>query len=134
MPGALAGKLVPDVPGTVASLYEEARRCVGVGAYTGAALCFRKLLMNIAVEEGAQPGLRFVEYVDFFESNSLVNTGNSGWIALMRDTGNDATHEIVGIKKAEAEDLMDFVELLLRIHYEYPARLKRKEDAKKLDG
>jgi hypothetical protein len=38
-------------------LYEEARRCTGQGCFTAAVLLCRKMLMNIAVEQGAAEGL-----------------------------------------------------------------------------
>ena len=39
----------------VKALYEEARDCIKVNAYTATILCCRKLLMNIAVVQGAEP-------------------------------------------------------------------------------
>ena len=44
--------------------YREARNGVSVGAHTSSVLACRKLLMNIAVNQGAEAGKSFISYVD----------------------------------------------------------------------
>src|SRR5438309_535624 len=57
-PGSPFGVKVKYIPSKeVEGLYEEARNCVTVNAFTAAAHCCRKLLMNIAVTKGAKEGL-----------------------------------------------------------------------------
>src|SRR4051812_42542845 len=64
VPGVAYGNEVDNVPNGVSELYGEARRCFSVSAYTSAVLACRKLLMNIAVAQGADEGKTFMEYVD----------------------------------------------------------------------
>jgi len=56
VPGIAPGNEVENLPDHIASLYREARYCVSVSAYTASVLACRKLLMNIAVAQGAQEG------------------------------------------------------------------------------
>lgn len=56
----------------VESLYDEARDCTSVGAYTAAVLIFRKILMNLAVQQGAEEGKQFVSYIEFLDSKGYV--------------------------------------------------------------
>ena len=41
----------------------------------------------------------------------------------MRDRGNAANHEIPQVTKEDAKLLIDFVEMLLKLIYEYPGRI-----------
>jgi hypothetical protein len=68
-PAPALGHSVEHVPPGLSDLYDEARRCTGEGCYTAAVLICRKMLMNIAVEEKAQPGLKFIEYVEYLANN-----------------------------------------------------------------
>jgi hypothetical protein len=63
-PGAAYGATVASVPTNVEALYDEARNCMKVSAYTSTVLACRKLLMNIAVAEGANEGESFMQYVE----------------------------------------------------------------------
>jgi hypothetical protein len=39
----------------------------------------------------------------------------------IRDSGNEANHEVVMMKREDAEHLISFCEMLLKIFYEFPA-------------
>ena len=64
-PGVSFGGEVKNVPSEVGALYDEARKCTAASAYTAAVLSARKILMNIAVNQGADEGKTFVEYVQY---------------------------------------------------------------------
>jgi len=124
-PSPVFGRSVASIPsGQVNDLYEEARRCMSVRAYTSAVLACRKLLMNIAVDKGAPPGKSFMEYVDYLSINNYVPPDGKEWVDHIREKGNDATHEILLMCKEDAEDLIEFTEMLLKLVYEFPARVK----------
>lgn len=122
-PGAAFGSTVEDVPTTVDSLYQEARNCMKVSAYTSAVLACRKLLMNIAVAEGAKEGEQFIQYVEYLADKGYVPPGGKKWVDHIRKQGNEATHEIDMKTEAEAKDLISFVEMLLKFIYEFPGRV-----------
>ena len=79
--------------------------------------------MNIAVTQGAEAGLRFIEYVDFLGENGFIPPNGRGWVDHIRRKGNEATHEIALMSKADAEELIAFSEMLLKFIYEFPAKV-----------
>jgi hypothetical protein len=74
--------------------------------------------MNVAVEKGAQPNLRFVEYVDYLVKNHFVPPGSDDWVKHIKDRGNEATHEIQPV------ELLEFTEALLRYVFELPGKMR----------
>lgn len=64
LPGVAPGSEVSNVPTDVDAMYREARNCIAVASYTAAVLACRKLLMHLAVTQGANPGDSFISYVD----------------------------------------------------------------------
>lgn len=126
-PDVAPGGEVQHVPPDVAALYREARNCVAASAYTGAVLCCRKLLMNIAISEGASKGKHFIEYVEYLSDHGYVPPKGRQWVDHIRNKGNEATHEIVEVRKPDAEDLVIFSEMLLKFIYEFPNKVPQTE-------
>lgn len=126
-PGVVFGESVQDIPdaGTQA-LYDEARKCTGAGCYTAAVLACRKLLMHVAVSLGAKEGEPFIAYVQFLADNHYVPPGAKGWVDHIRKKGNEANHEISLMKIEDAEELIAFVQMLLKVIYEFPAAVIKK--------
>jgi len=125
-PASLLGNDVSNVPSDVNSLYNETRACTGAQAYTAAVLACRKLLMNVAVNKGADEGKRFIEYVEYLSDKGYVPPNGKTWVDHIRKKGNEATHEIVLMKKEDAGDLITFVEMLLKFIYEFPSKVETK--------
>jgi hypothetical protein len=126
IPGSSFGKSVGFLPEVVESLYDEARNCTQVSAYTASVLCSRKLLMNIAVSKGAKEGLKFVQYIDYLADKNYLPPGGREWVDHIRKTGNEATHEIKVKGQDDAEELIKFMEMLLKFIYEFPGSMKKK--------
>lgn len=127
IPSYSYGNKVNNIPDKkVESLYNEARNCTSCNAYTASILCCRKLLMNIAVSKGASEGLKFYEYVDYLSNKGYVPPDGKDWVDQIRKKGNEATHEISIMKKEDAEELITFIEMLLKFIYEFPAIIKSK--------
>ena len=125
IPGVAFGKSVQNVPPEVDALYEEARRCSAANAHTAAVLAIRKLLMHIAVNQGASPGQSFLEYVDHLSTEGYVPPGGKAWVDHIRKKGNEANHEIKLMLKSDAEELLIFTEMLLKFIYEFPSRIPK---------
>lgn len=119
-PTAAMGNVVRHVPDALDSLYEEARRCTGQNCYTAAVLLCRKMLMNIAVDQGAKEGLAFIAYVTYLADKGYVPPNGKHWVDHIRKKGNEATHEIALMGAEDAKELLSFVEMLLRFVYEFP--------------
>lgn len=126
VPGPSVGNDVKYLPEGIEELYAEARNCIKVNAYTSSVLSCRKLLMNISVTKGAEPGKRFVFYVTFLEDNHFIPPDGRGWVDHIRQKGNEATHEIPSIDKEDAFELLGFTEMLLRFVYEMPGRMQER--------
>ena len=122
-PSAMMGNSVAGLPADIGGLYDEARRSTAAGAFTGAVLICRKILMHIAVEKNAKAGLTFVEYVDFLAQNAYIPPDGREWVDYIRTKSNEANHEIVLMTSQDANDLITFTEMLLRLVYEFKQRI-----------
>lgn len=131
VPGSAYGMDVNDVGDIlINTIYEEARNCCQVNAYTAAVLSCRKLLMHIAVSKGAGENQSFAHYVTYLAEKNYVPPDAKDWVDHIRKTGNEATHEIKLMTKDDAEHLIDFVGMLLKVIYEFPASAKRRTPPK----
>lgn len=125
VPGASFGNDVKHVDdASVKQLYDEARQCISVNASTASVLSCRKLLMNIAVSKGADEGKNFIEYVEYLADKNFIPPDARDWVDHIRQKGNEATHEIAIRTREEAEEIISFIEMLLKIIYEFPANVR----------
>ena len=122
-PGPVPGNEVDSLPDDLEALYKEARQCCAISAYTSSVLACRKMLMNIAVAQGAKEGLSFIQYVEHLSANGYIPPNGRGWVDHIRKKGNEATHEIAVMAQSDAEELVAFVEMLLKFIYEFPSRV-----------
>lgn len=122
-PGSPYGGHVDHLPADVSALFNEARNCTTASCYTAAVLICRKLLMSIAVSQGAKAGDSFISYVEYLANNGYVPPNGRGWVDHIRKKGNEATHEIVLMTREDAHDLISFAEMLLKFIYEFPSRV-----------
>lgn len=121
-PGVAYGTEVEHLPEAVRRLYDEARNAMSVNAFTAAVMTCRKVLMNVAVTEGAKPGKSFADYVKWLADEGYVPAKGRTWVDRIREKGNEANHEIPDIDRTDAEDILSFTEMLLKVNYEMPAR------------
>lgn len=124
-PGVPFGNPVNHLPPEMETLYQETRRCTSASAYTPAVLACRKMLMHIAVDKSAPAGLSFMEYVEFLSSNGYIPPDGKGWVDHIRKKGNEANHEILLMNQQDAQELVSFVEMLLKFIYEFPNRIPK---------
>lgn len=123
IPGAPYGNEVDSLPHEVAVLYKEARECVRAAAYSSAVLTCRKILMHVAVDQGADTGKNFITYVKWLADNGYVPPHGRRWVDHIRKRGNEANHEINVMEVHDAQELVGFVEMLLKFVYELPSRI-----------
>lgn len=128
-PATRMGEEITGLPEELQALYDEARQCTSVGAYTSAVLTCRKILMHIAVEKGAEEGKRFIEYVNYLAQNNYIPRDGREWVDYIRTKANEANHEILIMNAKDAEDLIAFTEMLLRLVYEFKYRLRSQRDS-----
>jgi hypothetical protein len=125
VPDVAPGRAVSGAPEDVHGLYEEARRCVAASAPTSAVLTCRKLLMNIAVSQGAAEGESFLSYVSYLADKGYVPPNGKHWVDHIRKKGNEANHEIALMDKGNAIELLEFCEMLLKFVFEFPNRVPK---------
>ncbi|MCE9549176.1 DUF4145 domain-containing protein [Candidatus Nomurabacteria bacterium] len=126
-PGPRPGEDVEGIGDAgVKSLYKEARDAYSKSAFTASILCCRKLLMHVAVSKGAPSGGTFISYVEYLSSNNYVPPGAKEWVDHIREKGNEANHEIKIMTKEEADDLLSFSSMLLKLVYEFPSKMQGK--------
>lgn len=102
----------------IQSLYDEACKSYGAQAYTGAVMLGRKVLMNLAVQNGAKQNLTFAEYVNFLSDNGWVPPNGKNWVDQIRQKGNEANHELRVMKKSDADQVLRFLAMLLKFMFE----------------
>lgn len=117
------GNEIKALPADVEALYKEARNSIAASAHTGAVLLCRKILMNTAVSQGAPQNQSFLDYVQYLADNGFVPPKGKGWVDHIRKKGNEATHEIKAMGKTDSEELILFVEMLLKFIYEFPSKI-----------
>ena len=117
------GNAVNNLPPDITSLYSEARACCSVGGYTAAMLACRKILMHIAVDLGAEQNKSFMHYVEWMHDNHHIPPKAKAWVDHIRSKGNEANHEITIAKAPDAELIIKFTEMLLKVNYEFPGIL-----------
>lgn len=123
-PGAPFGERVDHLPEDVENLYDEARSCMQVSAYTCAVMACRKLLMNVAVGKGAEEGRDYVYYVNYLDEERHITRDARGSVDHIRKMGNSANHEIAPKSREDAERLITFVSMLLKLVFEFPEAMK----------
>lgn len=122
-PDVPPGESVSNIPSDLGDLYEEARQSAGAGAYTACVMVCRKMLMNIAVREGAKAGENFKNYVDYLEKHGYFSPKSKGFIDYIRELGNEANHEVAAKKRVDAIAALEFVAALLRHNYDLPSKV-----------
>ena len=82
--------------------------------------------MHIGVEKGADENKGFKYYVNYLADKHYVPPNGKDWVQHIVDKGNEANHEIVLMQKEDAETLITFLEMLLRLVYEFPEKAPKK--------
>ena len=108
---------IGGLPDDISGLYDEARTSFGVLAYTGCEMLCRKILMNAAVNKGAKQNMKFVQYVDYLNSNYCVTQSLKDMAKTIKNNGNEATHEINPPDQERAEYTLKFTRRILDTIY-----------------
>jgi len=82
--------------------------------------------MHVAVAKGAEENKTFKQYVEYLGEH-FVPKPTIEWVNHIKDKGNEANHEIVLMESEDAKDLLAFVEMLLKLIYEFPAAMRQKQ-------
>ena len=126
-PFTLPGRQIEKLPKNIKNIFDEARTCLGAGAYTATVMLLRKILMNIAVTEGAEENLKFFQYVEYLCSEGIVHKRQQKQAEEVKNLGNAANHEIESRTKEDAERMLSLISLILTNNYEQADEVDKKE-------
>lgn len=133
-----AQKCPDHTPLDVETIFNEASKCLGIGAYEAAGTMFRKVVDKAtrsmlpaqpADEDKAHPD--FIAWkvrkdlklrLEWLLANNRVSRALEPLLESVREDGNDAAHDRIG--KEEAEDLQDFTVVLLETLYTVPGQVE----------
>ena len=124
-PRPVYGETLNSLPETVKTLFDEARKCYGIDAYTSVVTICRSLLAYIAVDKGAKSNLTFKEYIEYLKLEHWLPRGTFDWVDEIRNLGNSAIHDLIIMQERDASLLLRFTTALLRNIYELPSLLER---------
>lgn len=79
--------------------------------------------MHVAVDLGAKENQSFASYIEHLDTNRYVPPTVKVYLDRVRLLGNRAAHDIDPVEPEEIEKLLAFVEVLLRLIYDFPSRL-----------
>lgn len=131
LPAPNVAKKIKGMPDEVKHAYIEACKCLAQNAPTTAVMMCRKLLVYVAIQEGAKKDLDgYGPYVNFLKEKGHVPPNAHKMVDLVRKIGNDANHELKPVDPAEAEALLSFMGMLLTSIYEYKAEAEKLSSAK----
>lgn len=116
---SLPGIEIEKIPADINIIYNEIRKSMQSNCFNGAIMLMRKLIMHIAVEEGAEEGKKFIEYIDYLCEEGIVPKKSKNKANSVRTLGNSTNHEIEARTKEEAQNCFEFIELLLKVNYEF---------------
>jgi hypothetical protein len=122
LPSSKYGKSFFDLPDKVNHIYEEAKNCFAVNAYTATIMLCRRLISDICIDLGAKAGLNFEEYVNYLDNQNYIPTGSKEWVDIIRKLGNKVTHkEYIGTNN-DAKQCIIFSEMIITLNYEFKAK------------
>ncbi|WP_425538052.1 DUF4145 domain-containing protein [Myxococcus stipitatus] len=128
VPSVHPGEDLRFLPPEIAPLYDEARRCMSVRAFTATAHLCRKLLINIAVAEGLPPphNVKFIEAINYLEQHNIIPRNARSVLDRIRVIGNAAAHELPQVTEADAHASLFLTAATLRNLYDVAAVAKAK--------
>lgn len=128
-PGPKVGENVLHLPKEIHDIYEEARSCYSIGAFTACVLLGRKILMNISVEDGAKEGESFAFYVGYLLEKHFITKKSELWVDKIRTSGNSANHSVEKKEEKDARNIINFLGMILKTNYEYLHELQEEEES-----
>lgn len=117
----------PDVPSEIADALAEAATALAAGCYRASAVMARRTLEAVTVDQGQTSGT-LAARLTALSSSGVLQPTLGDWAREVRLVGNTGAHfdPIETVQREDAEQLLSFVQELLRYLYELPAELNRR--------
>lgn len=128
------------VPDDIRRIYDEAALCLAVGAWDASGIMFRKVLdaatrplLPSQAEGDSRDDPNFIPIkvrrdlklrLEWLIKNGKMREKLYDLIECIREDGNDAAHDTIGITKDEALDLSEFTLIALEELYTFPGQIE----------
>jgi len=125
-PNPLPSAVSHTVPENISTDISEARLCLSIGAFRGAATLARRALQVICKEKGAKKD-KLADQIDELFVKNIITDEIKKWAHEIRYVGNDAAHpndEIVS--REDAEEILDLLDSMCEILYVAPAKAEKR--------
>lgn len=117
---------IPYVPDKIQKMYCECRRCFSNECYFAVIMVARTMIMHIAADLGARANLKFIEYVNYLETEGYISRHSRTWVDKIRELGNQYIHELEEATSEEAELAITFIMHLLINVYKLPEMARQR--------
>lgn len=118
-------QLAFDAPSTAIRDFEEAQRCMSVGAHTAAAMLVRRVLEGIAMHQQAN-GRTLAAKIEDLKQREIIDARFAEWADSLRVVGNDAAHDMANVvTREDAADVLLFAEALADYLYTFRRRYEQ---------
>ena len=115
----------PELPETLQSVLEEARRCYQTKAYTATAIMCRRAIETLCVERGVKER-NLAASLEKMRDSNLIDGSLFEWADGLRLAGNKAAHDIkTAVSWEDARDLVEFTVALLEYVVVFRERFER---------
>lgn len=115
---------IGHLPLKIKKMYEECGRAFLNECYHSVIIVAHSLMMQIAIEKGAEPKKAFKEYVTYLRKEGYIAENEKVWVDKIRELGERCMHGDDIAIKTDAYIAFDFVSQVLRSIYEMPARVR----------
>ncbi len=116
-------------PEQAAHDFEEAASCLRTGNYKAASIMARASL-EAAVKSLEAKGNNLKEKINDLAARHIITPDLADWAHEIRTIGNNAAHDGTPHTKQDAEDIIDFAEMLYIYLFTLPGRIKTRRGQK----
>jgi hypothetical protein len=134
-----ARRAPPHTPAEIDRIFTEAASCEALGLWDAAGAMFRKVLdaatrmKTPTPVEGDQSTPAWKVYkdlrlrLDWLFDRNLLDASLRDLSGCIHQDGNDAAHDLNGIGEAEAKDLGEFADIVLRTIFTIPGQIEENQ-------
>lgn len=109
---------------TIKNLFDEAKKCYSINAYSASILCCRTLIINYANSKGAQDSVSFISGIDYLVENNYMPENRGDLIKNIKVREYPTKKEFKMSNKEEAEEIISFIDILLKFNSEFEVQSK----------
>lgn len=126
----------PVIPKEIGDDFNEANRCLGVGAKKATVAMCRRALQNTCVSKGANPSEDLFSQIDGLESKRIINPSMKDVAHTIRTIGNWGAHpqedSLRDVTLDDASEIVRFTSEFLDEVFVRPARLNTLKQKKNI--